>query len=188
MVLAANSQFWRSFNIFKADFGHIKSSLQCTLFKQYCCSFYGAPLWQLRSKEVKTTCTSWRKALRNIWRINCRTHCDIVAMLSDCLPLEDALKHRFQKFHDNISKKGNNFLRMVVSIASRNPFSVYYDNLKECQRFQEDSKNICFDRKLSFEVKVNALKELIDIRDRISVCNALSLEEVNEMIDSLCIL
>ena len=35
LVLAANAQFWRSFNIFNADFGHIKSSLQCTLFKHY---------------------------------------------------------------------------------------------------------------------------------------------------------
>ena len=61
--LAANAQFWRSFNIFKADFGHIKSSLQCTLFKQYCCSFYGAPIWQLRSNAVMNICTSWRKAL-----------------------------------------------------------------------------------------------------------------------------
>ena len=31
MVLAAHAQFWRRLNISKAEFGNIKSSLQCTL-------------------------------------------------------------------------------------------------------------------------------------------------------------
>ena len=41
LVLAANAQFWRSFNIFKADFGHIKLS-PCTVYectnKLYACT------------------------------------------------------------------------------------------------------------------------------------------------------
>ena len=38
-VGGANAQFWRSFNIFRSDFGHINSTLQCRLFKQHCCKF-----------------------------------------------------------------------------------------------------------------------------------------------------
>ncbi len=41
IVNAAIAQFWRSFNLFSTDFGHISLYLQCKLFKQYCCSFYG---------------------------------------------------------------------------------------------------------------------------------------------------
>ena len=34
-VGGANAQFWRSFNIFRSDFGHINSTLQCRLCKQH---------------------------------------------------------------------------------------------------------------------------------------------------------
>ena len=86
-------------------------------------------LWQLRSNAVMNVCTSWRKALRNIWRVTGRTHCNIIASLSDCLPLEDALKHRFQKCYDNILKTGSDFLKMIIQNALKNPISIYCDNV-----------------------------------------------------------
>ncbi len=57
------AQFWSSFNLFKFDFGHIHPYVQCKLFKQHCCSFYGAPLWLLSSQGVSDACIAWRKAL-----------------------------------------------------------------------------------------------------------------------------
>ncbi len=45
LIGVAGAQFWKGFNIFSSDFGHIYLFLQCRLFTQYCCSFYGAPLW-----------------------------------------------------------------------------------------------------------------------------------------------
>ncbi len=42
LVSANIAQFWSSFYLFKADFGHIHPYVQCKLFKQYCCSFSGA--------------------------------------------------------------------------------------------------------------------------------------------------
>ena len=92
MTSSAIGQFWKSFNIFRADFGHIRPFLQCKLFKQYCCSFYGAPLWDLNSSVVKKVCVAWRKALRKLWRLPARTHCDIVALVSDCIPLDFSLE------------------------------------------------------------------------------------------------
>jgi len=40
----ANTPFWKSFNLFRADFGYLYPRLQCQLFNSYCCSFYGTPL------------------------------------------------------------------------------------------------------------------------------------------------
>ncbi len=70
IVTAANAQFWGDFNLFSADFGHCSPYLQCKLFKQYCCSFYGSPLWLLSSHIVNKACTAWRKALRKMWRLS----------------------------------------------------------------------------------------------------------------------
>ena len=42
--LTAKSSFWKSFNSFISNFGHTYSFIKCSLFKQFCCSFYGSPL------------------------------------------------------------------------------------------------------------------------------------------------
>ncbi len=42
---SAKASFWRSFNLFRSDLGHIYSFIKCKLFQQYCYSFYSAPLW-----------------------------------------------------------------------------------------------------------------------------------------------
>ncbi len=43
-ISASVAQFWKSFNIARADFGKMYPYVQYKLFKQYCGSFYGAPL------------------------------------------------------------------------------------------------------------------------------------------------
>ncbi len=63
IINGAIAQFWRSFNLFSADFGHILPYLQCNLFEQYCCRFYGTPLLLLSSHIVNKACTEWRKVL-----------------------------------------------------------------------------------------------------------------------------
>ena len=47
---------------------------------------------------VSRLCVAWRKASRKIWRLSPRTHCDILPLLSDCVPLDISLKQRFMKF------------------------------------------------------------------------------------------
>ena len=106
MVSTAISQFWRTFNLFLADFGHIYPFLQCKLFKQYCCSFYGAPLWLLSSQVVSSICTAWRKALRKIWRLSPMIHCEVIVLLSNCKPLEVGFRQRFCKFSYGILQYG----------------------------------------------------------------------------------
>ena len=35
----AIANFWRGYNMFMDDFGHIKTAVKCKLLKQYCCSY-----------------------------------------------------------------------------------------------------------------------------------------------------
>ncbi len=50
--------FWMYFNMFMSDFGHIYSFVKSKLFKMYCCSFYGVPLWLLYGSTVKYVCVA----------------------------------------------------------------------------------------------------------------------------------
>ncbi len=89
-MFAAIFQFWSSFNLFNADFGHIHPYVHCKFFKQYSCSFYGSPLWLLSSQGVSDACIAWRKALRKIWKLSPITHCD-VALVAKSKPFEVSL-------------------------------------------------------------------------------------------------
>ena len=99
IVKSAAGSFWRGFNIFMSNFQSLSASMKSKLFSLYCCSFYGAPLWPLhsRSTAVQKMCTDWRKALRSLWNVSARTHCDIIAALSNQMPLIITLEKRFIK-------------------------------------------------------------------------------------------
>ena len=97
MLKGALSSFWRYFNNFMSEFGHLYGAIKCKLFKQYFCSYYGSPLWDLSSKGVDSLCIAWRKALRSLWKVHPMTHNDIIAVMSDTLPLKLQLLKRFCK-------------------------------------------------------------------------------------------
>ena len=111
IISAAISQFWKSFNIFTADFGHIHPRLQCNLFKQYCCTFYGAPLWCFST--YGRLCIAWRKALRKLWQVPSMTHGNVLALL-DSKQLDICLMQRFCKFCVNIEKQGSKLIKAVA--------------------------------------------------------------------------
>ena len=89
---SAKSSFWKSFNILIAEFGKLSPFVISKLFNQYCCSFYGSPLWSISGAAVQALCVDWRKALRSMWRLNPQTHCDLITALSSQIPLIVSLK------------------------------------------------------------------------------------------------
>ena len=193
MLTAAIAQFWKSYNMFAADFGHIYSYLQCKLFKLYCCSFYGAPMWSFNM--LHNVCVPWRKALRKIWRVSYMTHCDIIALLSDCTPLEISLMKRFSKFANCIMDKGSDLIRAVAQRALQNPFSVFCNNYCDivCLYGSIDKCIANCDREYFSDVSVetisnvSVLREMIDIRDGAKMCVNLNTEDVLTIIDDICL-
>ena len=51
MILAAKRAFWKSYNNFVSNFGHLYSLLKISVFAPFCCSFYGSPLWLLIAQQ-----------------------------------------------------------------------------------------------------------------------------------------
>ena len=191
-ISASVAQFWKAFNILRADFGTLYPYLQCKLFKQYCCSFYGAPLWSFNSYHK--ICVPWRKALRKIWNVSYMTHCKIVAMLSECIPLELGLQMRFCKFVNSIVSKGSSLVKHIAAIARQNPFSVYGNNCNEIINKYGANFSLCkhgivneWNMSVNEKSNVNVIKEMINIRDGRSVCENLTREEVLYVIDDICL-
>ena len=125
MLQHAISQFWRSFNIFRVDFGRLYLETQCDLFIAYCPSFPGAPLWNICSATFKQLCAAWQKCLHKIWRVHPMTHCEVIALLSHCKPMDIGIQQKFCKFVENIFQNGTPVLRTIVLTALNNPLSVF---------------------------------------------------------------
>ena len=99
IVKSAKSCFWRGFNICMSHFGQLSYIAKCKLVNQYCCSFYGSPLWSLKTTIVEFMCVDWRKALRSLWRVDPRTHCDLITAVSNQIPLILSPKFFFYKMY-----------------------------------------------------------------------------------------
>ncbi len=53
---SAKASLGISLNIFRSNLGHIYYFIKCKLLQQYCCSFYGAPLWSLNGEATEDIC------------------------------------------------------------------------------------------------------------------------------------
>ena len=185
LVSAATGQFWRGFNMFMVDFSQIHSHIRCHLFKLYCCSYYGAPLWYRQSDMVSRLCVAWRKASRKIWRLSPRTHCDILPLLSDCVPLDISLKQRFMTFIQKAFNHSSPLISSISKLAMCNPWSRSASNYSEIVNDNNGRGTLCpsdIGNKWKANVSVarvndvHILREMIEIRDGFKECCILSKE------------
>ena len=186
MLKGALSSFWRYFNNFMSEFGHLYGAIKCKLFKQYCCSYYGSPLWDLSSKGVDSLCIAWRKALRSLWKVHPMTHNDIIAVMSDTLPLKLQLLKRFCKFYEKCTVHDNPVIPLLVKVASNNPFSPIGKNIRMLCKFKEMYTEWLLNKDIVFD-NVRVIKELIEVRESQKQVLYFDLNEIDFIIENLCV-
>ena len=79
-------------------FGKLNASVKYRLFQSYCMSLYGCQLWLLSNDQINDLCVSWRKGLRRVWGLPYKSHCYLLPLLSQCLPLADEICRRTLNF------------------------------------------------------------------------------------------
>ena len=99
------------------DFGQLSYTVKCKLFNKYCCSFYGSPLWSLKGTIVESMCVDWRKVLRSRWRVDPRTHCDLITSVSNKTPLIFNMKFLKIKFISACLITSNCIVKIINEIA-----------------------------------------------------------------------
>ena len=109
------------------DFGQLSYTVKCKLFNQYGCSFYGSPLW---SPVVEYVCVDCRKELRSLWRVDPRTHCDLITAVSNQIPLILCLKKCIKCISACLSTS-NCIMKILTGIALCNRMSYPVDNYRE---------------------------------------------------------
>ena len=127
-------------------------------------------MWPLEGDMIQSLCVDWRKALRCVWSVNNRTHCDIITSLSNQFPLILSLKKRFIKFTRNCLVSQNNIVKFISQVAICNPMSNTGSNYRgtldshgklSIKSNMNDwyliSDNVC--------TKIDVLLDLINIRE-----------------------
>ena len=80
-------------------------------------------LSNVKSIIVESMCVDWKKALRSLWRVDPRRHCDLITTVSNQIPLILSLKKRFIKFIYACLSTSNCIVNIITEIAICNPMS-----------------------------------------------------------------
>ena len=78
MILDSNrkcSHFIGYYNQMMSNFAHLNPESVVTLFKSYCCYFYGSFLWKYNSDGFGECCTQWNKCIIYEQLSTCITGC-----------------------------------------------------------------------------------------------------------------
>ena len=114
-------EFKKSFYGFISRFESCYTSAKNKLFHLYCSAMYGSQLWDTTNPTVEKVYVQWRKAHRQVLELPYRTHCDLLPLLSDNMPLECILDCRYITFYKSIAKSHNK----IVSYTAK---SKLFDN------------------------------------------------------------
>ena len=119
-----------SFNRFLANFNTCRISIKNKLFHQYCCSYYGSQLWPLWNNFFDNICVKWRKAVRKIWDLPYRAHCEMLPIIADIYPIEISLECKFVNFVKSAIGSQNELVAYMANFMKSNCNSVFGHNIR----------------------------------------------------------
>ena len=167
---------WRT-NYVLSKFGFCNSNVRSFMFRTYCTSFYGSPLWRLNSPAVNKFYATWRKCVRKIWRVPPRTHCRLLEHLYGSSGIEYELLARFISFYQSICVSNNECTRLCSMLCKTSMTPVAMNRRQLCAKLNicgEFLNEYCKSKLLKiYECTENckadgsALKELCLVRDGI---------------------
>ena len=106
--------FNRSFYGFMSKFDSCNVTTRNKLFHQYCSSMYGSQLWDLTNNNIENMCKKWRKAHRRVLSVSNITHCDLLPLIADNIPLVCKLDCKYLGFYKSISTSDNNIINYTA--------------------------------------------------------------------------
>ena len=174
------------------------------LFHQYCASMYGSQLWTLNSVGVDKICARWRKYHRVVLGIPNTTHCDLLPLISDRLPLAITLDLKFISFFRSISTSENAIIKYMATHMLKLDTSTMCRNIRHiCYKYDyniEDILTLPLGRirkevhakwlngiNAEYHAQANGVKEMLGIIEErnIRIWNITN-EECNLFIEFLC--
>ena len=179
-------------NKLRSNFGKMQLSTLISLFKSYCCSFYGSHLWKFNSSGFDKCCKSWNIAVRILLGLPFNAHVYLLSPLVGQLGMREQLYVRNFRFLWNAFRLQNHIVYTCMDMA--------LDNSNTCigykLAFYRYMYSIDIYRTINFSIKqlsgsnindeqiaiVNNLSTLLSVRSGNNYINDFTLIEVNDLI------
>jgi len=118
------------------------------LFHQYCSSMYGSQLWLMNSNSVEKILSRWRKFHRVVLGVPNTTHCDLLPLIAENMPLECSLELKFLSFYKSIATSEN----IIINYMAKNMLQSY--NSTMCKNI----RHLTFKYDISIDNIINSSK------------------------------
>ena len=97
------------------DFKYLQCDVLSNMISTYC--LYASQLWDYEDKRIEKYYVAWRKAMRKVWKLHNLTHCNLLPVITNCLPLNIILEKRLLKFIWSIINSENRIVNNVFKVA-----------------------------------------------------------------------
>ena len=108
------------------DFIYFQCDVLSNMISTYCLDAYASQLWDFEDKRIEKYYVAWRKAMIKVWKLPNLTHCNLLPVITNCLPLNIILEKRLLKLIRNTINSEN---LIVFKFALNNRRSVWVKTL-----------------------------------------------------------
>ena len=87
------------------------------LFKSFCSSLHGFLLWDVPAKSINKFYISWRKCLRQLYKLPYRTHNNLLHLITEDQPIDVQVHPRIMKYVMSNLKSTNSLVRLSTKLC-----------------------------------------------------------------------
>ena len=132
-----SKELFTNLNHILAVFGNSNYKVKHRLFNSFCVILYGCVLWDYTCKDIKRIFISWRKCIRKLLFIPEQTHCNLLPLLVDDIPVESQLHKSVLKFVAGLLDSNNIYSNLCVTLALNGSGSKMCKNINFiCQKYR----------------------------------------------------
>ena len=121
--------FYARVNMLLSNFPNVFPWIKYKLFKSFCMPLYGVQLWDLSSNRIQSFYVAWRKCIRRLLNLPYRTHCKLLNMVCNDLPVDMQIHKRFIKFFHSVITNPNKCIEMCGKLVMNGSQSITCHNL-----------------------------------------------------------
>ena len=176
-------------------FAHPETKL--TINQNYNSHYSSSPLWDLFGSGALKIESSYNRSIKIMMGLPYATHRCLIEPLTSSRHIKKVLISRFLGFMEGIAKSKKKAIKMLMETAKNDVRSVTGKNFRECMLLMGKvsvndvtKKDIDMIEYFPMEKadcwKVDVIKEIIDVKNRIVHIDNVNLEELETILNNLC--
>ena len=200
-VAQKRGSFIAKMNSILQEFHFVEHSTLVKLTNTYATTLYGSNLWDLFSNECERLYTSFNVAIRQMFHLNRRTHRYFIENIADCIHLKTVLTSRYLTFYKSLITSKKRPVRFLARVTEKDQRTVLGRTLSKLlavsglddHELDKLSVPLLKKKMVYREVPVEerwripACRELLDLRQKKLDLPGFSHDEIQVMMDYVCV-